>query len=528
METFFKLYVLVILILYGGSTVIAQRNAEAEHVCKAFLTSRQTSPLFEKLDRNLTVDEDAEFECELVLQDRYLPAQIRLTVWRIFYRCSFFCGLACITYLICIKVHEGLFFLQLRHIQIGIDKYREILRHVRILREILPTSRKFAFYVARWASSPVISEFDEALDSLDCAFSGPCTEYSDDISSGEEYHFRRLYADLLYYSGRSDDALSQLIIAKNSSEKDFGASFAINDIARLTKKDPSISRALISDSAKLYEDISASGTNRYAGFRIPHENWHPNILSVCLENEGDNVLSLEMLKQYMQKRESFVTRATCGLANGLGWNTQFWTLSYLSQRLHNISVEVENTVSQESSRDGIEDTLGYSMGSFQKIMPFSEVFSQNMSFCSIKEEGEYGVCSQFPRKYRAINHFSSGREYSGILKELREDIPYPNILSDANINLTKVNMRVEPAEMNTRIRLHGDRTDSLYVLVSGKKRICLFSPDSAFRMKTLYPIISVSPSGYFYQYVPSGEHYTSDLNNMHFSSLKANDAVVRL
>ena len=63
----------------GGAA--GQRNAAAEQVCQSFLVSPASSPLLPAATRNLTVDEDAEFECELVLQDRHLPAQIRLTVW---------------------------------------------------------------------------------------------------------------------------------------------------------------------------------------------------------------------------------------------------------------------------------------------------------------------------------------------------------------------------------------------------------------------------------------------------------------
>lgn len=59
---------------------LAQRNAEAEAICQPFLTSPATSPLIVGLSRDLRVDEDGEFACELVLQDKYLPAQIRVTI----------------------------------------------------------------------------------------------------------------------------------------------------------------------------------------------------------------------------------------------------------------------------------------------------------------------------------------------------------------------------------------------------------------------------------------------------------------
>lgn len=47
----------------------SQRNAEAEGFCQPFLTSPKTSPI-SAANRNIRVDEDGEFNCELVLQDR--------------------------------------------------------------------------------------------------------------------------------------------------------------------------------------------------------------------------------------------------------------------------------------------------------------------------------------------------------------------------------------------------------------------------------------------------------------------------
>ena len=76
-----------ILMVYG------QQNIEAEAICAPFLTSPQTTPLDPAIKRNLTLDENAEFECEIVLQDANLPVQIRGTI------------------------HEGLSYLAVRHVQ---------------------------------------------------------------------------------------------------------------------------------------------------------------------------------------------------------------------------------------------------------------------------------------------------------------------------------------------------------------------------------------------------------------------------
>jgi len=84
------------------SIITAQRNVAEEAICQKFLTSKTSSPLLPAmsgvgavLKRNLKYDEECEFSCELVLQDRHLPIQIRATI------------------------HEGLGHLALRHIELG-------------------------------------------------------------------------------------------------------------------------------------------------------------------------------------------------------------------------------------------------------------------------------------------------------------------------------------------------------------------------------------------------------------------------
>jgi hypothetical protein len=57
------------LALLCVSSCAGQRNAEAEALCQPFLTSTQTSPILAS-KRNIRIDEDGEFHCELVLQDR--------------------------------------------------------------------------------------------------------------------------------------------------------------------------------------------------------------------------------------------------------------------------------------------------------------------------------------------------------------------------------------------------------------------------------------------------------------------------
>lgn len=63
---------LVCCLCRNVALVSGQRNAEAEGMCQPFLTSNVSSPLIPDLRRNLKIDEDGEYFCELVLQDRFV------------------------------------------------------------------------------------------------------------------------------------------------------------------------------------------------------------------------------------------------------------------------------------------------------------------------------------------------------------------------------------------------------------------------------------------------------------------------
>ena len=102
------------------------RNAAEEAICRPFLTSKTTTPLIRTLPRNFRVDEDGEFSCELVLQDVNLPAQIRITI------------------------HEGLSLLLMRHIALGKNRYKTVIRHLRLLAQYIPTNFAFSYNAGKW------------------------------------------------------------------------------------------------------------------------------------------------------------------------------------------------------------------------------------------------------------------------------------------------------------------------------------------------------------------------------------------
>ena len=106
-----------LLIIYLPYLCESQRNEREEKICQPFLTSKYTSPLIANLTRNLRTDEEGEFSCELVLQDRYLPAQIRFTI------------------------HEGLYMLAVRHIAMGNSEIDVITKSNKSFYILYPMNR---------------------------------------------------------------------------------------------------------------------------------------------------------------------------------------------------------------------------------------------------------------------------------------------------------------------------------------------------------------------------------------------------
>lgn len=73
---------------------------------------------------------------------RYLPPQIRVTI------------------------HEGLAYLAMRHVQLGLQRHRTIIRHLKILVEMLPSSFRFNSKAGSWSLDPNILNVDDAITYL--------------------------------------------------------------------------------------------------------------------------------------------------------------------------------------------------------------------------------------------------------------------------------------------------------------------------------------------------------------------------
>lgn len=136
-------FVLVLLqTLLCFTSVTAARNPASEKICQKFLTKQKTSPLDPNNKRNFTRDENAEFECELVLQDQTLPLQIRSTI------------------------HEGMSWLAVRHCQAGLRRHRDVVRNLEVLLRMSPHHHNFALRAGYWSLDPYVNNIKEATGYL--------------------------------------------------------------------------------------------------------------------------------------------------------------------------------------------------------------------------------------------------------------------------------------------------------------------------------------------------------------------------
>lgn len=138
----FALLLRCILALMCVYQVYGVRNVESEQICQKFLTRAKTSPLDPKNRRNFTRDENAEFECELVLQDETLPKQIRSTI------------------------HEGMSWLAVRHVQAGLRRHRDAVRHLESLMQLSPHHHNFAYRAGFRSLEPHVHNIPAAIHYL--------------------------------------------------------------------------------------------------------------------------------------------------------------------------------------------------------------------------------------------------------------------------------------------------------------------------------------------------------------------------
>lgn len=457
--------------------VVAQRNHEAESMCQPFLTSNFSSPLIPGIQRNLKIDEDGEYFCELVLQDRDLPPQVRVTI------------------------HEGLSYLAIRHVQMGLERHHDAFRHLKILAQMVPSNFNFNFRAAIWSLDPMIAQPDQGVIFLKEALYG---QAAGDESAREDdrWEARKYYAQALGYTGDFEGAQTELLLILKHFPLDFGVSAWLKEILRkLEKLGSSVALDIqqenlkaLQPSEELYQTIAGFLEMKYTGFKIPHRDWIPREYFGVIPSSHD-------FDGYINRREPFVIRSRSdrfgqeeesNLDSLFNWKTDQWSnMDYL----RNMVGPDENIIVEKSVQTmSIEPILGFGAGSFKMKMNFLS-FLDSMLGQSSGDNGAFHVLNYY-------DGFLRDDIWSSPLYQLRNDVPVPIFLESLAENVSSVAMWMSNTPKGRTIsdRLHMEPMDSLHVVVSGQQKLTLYSPDMISSLKTVSPTYGVSPSGFSYQY----------------------------
>ena len=438
-----------VLLLLWSKWLAAERNEDEEAICQPFLTSRESSPLMsiEDLPRDLRRDEDGEFSCEVVLQDPDLPGQIRVTI------------------------HEGLHYLALRHVQMGLEKHKRVAHHARQLAALLPGKHSFSFKAGFWSLDPHVDQAEKAVEYLHSCVHGRASADSSP-SPHERTDAHREYIRALMYSGRYTDAAAEVEMILAANVADFNMAFQLRAIRQLTGNTTvSVAEAL---NRQLYDEISRHFSSSYEGFVAPADGaWAPH--------RFDELPSQILFEEHQRRREPFVVSLGQRLDVSLKWNTAKWSRDYLVKTIGLEEVSVELPIASSA-------LFGHGPA----------VRRQTITF-----EAFVGRLENATTLYLNTQKQGSGEGfYRPPLHKIMSDIkahppflPTSVILKDMiDINLW---MGGSSSAVNASIsRLHADPADNIYIVLKGQKDFTIFSPDLAAMMQTVGPAFAVAKNGH--------------------------------
>ena len=493
------MFALIFIFLFG--ILYAQQNLDEERICQELLTSPIHSPLLpltKHRSRDLKYDEDGEFSCELVLQDQYLPVQIRVTI------------------------HEGLGWLNIRHVQMGLMKHNTVYRHFATLAKMLPSNFNFNYQAGMWGMEEEVSEPEEVVRFFNNCLYGKASNDSD-ASNEIKVKILRMHAKALAYVGRLVESLLEFNKYLEIVPIDFGVNFIMKEILQLVDyasiNSVEYSKILlnIKKSDRKYQLVSSFATNNYTGFIIPSDTWTPT--------RFNHVPNSATFQRYFKNREPFIISLNSGknLDHVLKWNTQKWTnLNYLNNIVGNEKLLVEIKYRNSSN-------FGYNPTVRKKSMSFKSYIKSLENSTSIYS---YYINTQRP--------YSGEGAYRTPLHLLKNDFSMPSFLNSVEKDMVDVNLwlgqgyHIRYNENGSVSRLHMDATDNVYVLIQGQKKFSIISPTDSLHMKTISPTYQVLSNGHGLQYkvphnnshVPSSlqsHHEISDQSNYHFSSINIVD-----
>lgn len=458
---------IAILVILGISELYAARNAKEEAICAPFLTDKSSSPLIASLKRNLVYDEEAEFSCELVLQDESLPMQIRMTI------------------------HEGLYYLAVRHIALGLHREKTAARHAKLMAVIVPDSFQFHYFAGSWALHYQVNDLPEAQNQLhECIHGNSSLDPS--ITAEDRYLAHRDYIRALVGLHRLEEATIEAEQMLSLYPLDFETYFLLKSLsgASTTNSSPSASyldiiRSIVEKPAAA--DLSSSPLSLMAksnldSFAADINDHLPSLYSLGSILAVDKALNWHLSSWYNSE-------------------TQQLDLAHLTSLIGDEEdVLVEVAPFPDSSTCPVHDDFSKSCVIFgagatsrRRNMLFADIIANNFIdsaqntsiYINVQKDGSdeapYRAPLHLVKKHLALNH--------SVFNFIRSN------LSDVNLWLSRNPHATQPIAS----RLHRDAKDNLYVVLQGKKQFAIWSPKHFAAMKTISPSYALNLDGLSHQ-----------------------------
>eukprot|EP00981_Chlorochromonas_danica_P013137 scaffold5903_cov165-Ochromonas_danica.AAC.12 len=455
------------LVLLDDRVVHGQRNERDEILCRNFLTSPETAPILPSLTRDLHTDEAGEFSCELVLQDRDLPIQIRLTI------------------------HEGLFHLAQRHVEMGEHRGLVAAKHANIMSEILPQNAEFRLKAGYWALHPEVVDPSTAVTHFQEILDGRASG-DERLTSDMRYQARQGLVKALAQSNDPHKAILAIISLLEDFPYDMEMVFHLKEhFHLLSEEEADRARNALKRANEFYEVILNYTTNSYAGFSTRRSGESEDSGSATWQiPRYDHLIDSDVLQRHIENREPFVMSfgSTKALSDSLGWQVSRWVAEeeYLAE-------EVKRRVREP-------DWLG------KKLVMVETCVNNSAVDCSF-----YGQNIFLQRALKPFPDVSSGYinlqlphtgegPYNPPLHLLFDQLPLhkSNFFDPIRDNITAVTLWMGWATESAS-RPHRDALDNFYFTLQGKKRFILWDPLAAETMQTLSPTFAVHPNGLGFQ-----------------------------
>lgn len=500
----------------------SQRNDKEEAICAPFLTSAKTSPLVEGLERNLKVDEDAEFSCELVLQDIYLPPQIRLTI------------------------HEGLFYLALRHIRMGLSRQRTAARHAKILASMVPSNFRFQFYAGSFAIHHDVHDPTTAVAAFrECLYGNASLDMS--ITSEEKFSIRRDYISALLALDEQAEAASEVQKLLDANPFDFASAFVWKTYQSFDNKERSSeSRSWFpketDELERVISTLTSLNTVSFPSFDncalLPDSNQPITTF--------DHMVSVVEFEKILHER--IPVKISAGSVRAVSEALEFhvhdkWFIpnssqvdfNYLRSRIGDEEdVLAESTHFVHCDNDQILTDLSRTTNAdYDKpCVAFGQTLGARrraVSFHSLLDNNFYNKDTMEAFYINVQGRWSGEAPYRPPLHLLKDDLPISSNdtimklirdnLSDINLWMSNTNLQSSiaphPHLRPTASRLHRDAEDNLYIVLEGEKQFSLWHPCHYRDMKTISPSYHVNKDGLATQFDVNAfknfvRHYVSE------------------